>query len=645
MTSQGSQRIRDSLIGTALVGEGGTRFYLRDLLGEGGQGWVYRANYDTPDGFWIVVKILRPEGLNQETLERFARETRVLQVLGSAATPNPNIVRFYDHGIHNLRLYSAEFMLPFIALEFVDGPTLAHVIEAAHGVGLPLERVIRLLRQVARALATVHERQIVHRDLKPSNILLATQGGREVAKITDFGLVKAPGLAAKSTATIAGASLGYAPPEQYEMGNSRVSPRTDVFSFATILFEMLSGRLAFPHNPGDSPLRTVARMLSGERPQLVRHLPAVTPELRVHTQALAAIDREIALATDADPGRRHAGVMDLWNSVEPILRSACGEDGRRVSVGGIAPVSGPRPWAFIARAPAMSNDRVRFAAFSKRDGVVTALGINAIYVAMQGRWHPLSLPAGLDVRRIRGLVERPRGDLVVFGDGGLIVSLDRSGRVEALPNPGPDFNWYGAFTDDGDCVLSGEFRSRPVGVVAEVGSQAVQVHAVQGATRFNAATRLASGTLLAAGNHGDLVQIAGNQHSAVPWGKTGHLLSVARNQYGGAYTVGSGGHALSITMGTSLTSDAPGELTATLEVVQTTQDLVGVTIDARGVAWAIGQSARLLERRAGVWTRVVVDGTSANLVGISVEGGRLSLISEDGALLEGSGGDDGASWA
>ncbi len=120
MSNSSPHRIRDSLIGTALLGNAGRTFYLRELLGEGGQGWVFKANYDDPDGFWIVVKLLRPEGLNQETLERFERETRALQMLGAQATPNPNIVRFYDHGIHHLKLYGADLLLPFIALEFVN---------------------------------------------------------------------------------------------------------------------------------------------------------------------------------------------------------------------------------------------------------------------------------------------------------------------------------------------------------------------------------------------------------------------------------------------------------------------------------------------------------------------------------------------
>ena len=75
--------LRDQLIGTTLVGTSGVPFHLRELLGEGGQGWVYKANYDEPDGMWVVVKMLRPDSVNDETMIRFRREAEVLRMLGA----------------------------------------------------------------------------------------------------------------------------------------------------------------------------------------------------------------------------------------------------------------------------------------------------------------------------------------------------------------------------------------------------------------------------------------------------------------------------------------------------------------------------------------------------------------------------------
>lgn len=650
MTAQSTQRIRDSLIGTTLQGEGGTKFHVRNLLGEGGQGWVFQAHYDDPEGFWIVVKILRPEGLSRETLERFERETRVLQMLGTIPAPNPNIVRFYDHGMHRIDIHGARIVVPFIALEYVEGKTLTLVLDEANGKGLPLARTLRMMRQVARALHTVHEHRIVHRDLKPSNILLATQHGQEVAKITDFGLVKAPGLSAKSTATIAGATLGYAPPEQYEMGNSRVGPQTDIFSFATILFECMTGRVAFPHTLGESPLRTVARMLSGDRPQLARHLDTISPELRNRPDTIARLDVELARATAADPLARHPTVEQLWNAIEPILRtSVTGEHDDAATIPqpqqrwasspenavAVPPAPLPAVGRFNMIAPAMSRERLRAAAFALEERAVYAIGLNGLYRCHRGSWASLPLPGSIDIRSVRGVAVRREGEVLLFGDSGLALVLDAKGGVRPLAGVDGEFNWLGAFTEDGDWVLAGERRTRAVGVVAEVGNHAAHVHTLQGTTRLHDVTRLASGSLLACGVHGDLVHITPGGGVQVPWGRTGHLLSIARTNNGGAYTVGSGGHALAVTPRTAIGPDASPDLVATLEAVQTTRDIVCVRLEPDGTPWAVGQAARLLRRKSGVWTRIPLEGTSAHLIALHPFDSVVTVLAEDGMLLEG----------
>jgi hypothetical protein len=79
--------LRDQLVGQVLQGTDGVRFHLRQLIGEGGQGWIYKGNYDEPDGISIVVKVLRPDGATEDTLRRFQREASVLRQLGPRPTP------------------------------------------------------------------------------------------------------------------------------------------------------------------------------------------------------------------------------------------------------------------------------------------------------------------------------------------------------------------------------------------------------------------------------------------------------------------------------------------------------------------------------------------------------------------------------
>src|SRR5271169_2380964 len=96
--------LRDSLPGRVLPGSGGNRYPIGERLGEGGQGWVFRANWNEPGGHPVVVKILRPDVASRDTLDRFAREALVLQLLSQTAMPNPHIVRFFDHAYAQLSM-------------------------------------------------------------------------------------------------------------------------------------------------------------------------------------------------------------------------------------------------------------------------------------------------------------------------------------------------------------------------------------------------------------------------------------------------------------------------------------------------------------------------------------------------------------
>jgi len=327
MSQSGDPRLvplRDSLAGRVLRGTGNTAYYLRECIGEGGQGWVFRANWDDPAGHVVIVKVLRPDVVGSETLLRFQREAEVLRKLSTQGRPNPYIVRFYDHAVARVesKFGPEPLAMPFTVLEYVDGTTLEKVMAEQKGRGLAPERVRRLVRQISQALDLVHVQKVVHRDLKPSNILLATEAGVEIAKVTDFGLVKLVDVNLHKTAALAGASLGYAPPEQYEQGNQRVSPRTDVFSLAAVVYEMLSGKPAFPFNEGENPLLIVTRILNGVRPTLMKTRNALARELETQTHVIEALDRELTKALSADLAARHDSIMEFWNSIEPSLRAA-----------------------------------------------------------------------------------------------------------------------------------------------------------------------------------------------------------------------------------------------------------------------------------------------------------------------------------
>ncbi len=619
--------LRDSLPGRVLRGSGRVQYHLRERIGEGGQGWVFTANWDEPGGFVVIVKVLRPDAVNTDTLRRFQREADVLRMLSQQGQPNPYIVRFFDHATAVITgPDKSSHTLPFTVLEYVNGTTLEKVLDAAPGRGMQVERARRILRQVSQALEVVHAKKVIHRDLKPSNILLSNESGGEVAKVTDFGLVKLVDVGLARTATLAGASLGYAPPEQYEQGNQRVSERTDVFSLAAITYECLAGKMAFPYRDGENPLLIVTRILNETRPQLAKTSESLAPELCSRADLIAVLDTHIGRALSADPNARHATVMDFFSAIEPILKAAA-EKGASVpppasralpfsetvpaSMSNVAasllpgqipaivpaferpsnlPVmleasktrpSAPSPiphrsvaspqassaepavsirprgdtsdpslWLWRIATPAIKPDVVRAAAFSEDASSAIGVGPNGVARWERGHWIGIGLPPGFDAGRIRGVLSLPRGEALLFGTGGLLVRLSAIGAFEVLPVSDAEATLFGGHVDArGALVLVGERpdrvqRGARTGFVAEYeGRRIVQVKDVPRTTRLRAVTRLTSGTYAAVGEDGVLVRIDWNGIAFRGTLCQGDLFAIASSPDGGAYTVGTGGHA------------------------------------------------------------------------------------------------------
>src|SRR5919201_389244 len=154
-----------------------SKYRLDALIAEGGMGAVYRATH-VMLGKKVAIKLIRPElGTSPEIVRRFQREARAATALN-----HPNIVSVYDLG------QTPDGTL-YIAMEYIDGPSLKTLIQA--GRAIPPLRTIAILRQGGSAPATAHRHNIIHRDLKPHNVMLATGiDGSEQAKLVDFGIAK-----------------------------------------------------------------------------------------------------------------------------------------------------------------------------------------------------------------------------------------------------------------------------------------------------------------------------------------------------------------------------------------------------------------------------------------------------------------------
>ena len=269
-------------------------------LGAGGMGEVFRAR-DTRLDRTVAIKILPPQLSNDPVRkQRFEREAKTISSLN-----HPHICVLYDVGHQDGTDY--------LVMECLEGETLAKRLEKGP---LPFEQVLKFGGQIADALDKAHRSGVVHRDLKPSNIMLTPTG----AKLLDFGLAKpamplASGLTLTAAATPVtpmtqeGTILGtfqYMSPEQIE--GKELDGRSDIFSFGTVLYEMLTGHRAFQ---GKSQLSVASAILESEPAPIVSAKPLTPPSL----------DRAIRRCLAKDPEERWQTARDIAIELKWIAES------------------------------------------------------------------------------------------------------------------------------------------------------------------------------------------------------------------------------------------------------------------------------------------------------------------------------------
>ena len=254
------------------------RYETEHRLGIGGMAEVVLAR-DSALGRRVALKLLAPQlAADPVFVERFRREATAI-----ASLNHPNVIVVYDHGVADGQ--------PFIAMEYVPGRTLKHVIADAAPFAAGV--AIRYAVQMLDGLAAAHSVGIVHRDVKPQNLIVRDDG---TLKVADFGVARS---ADETMLTQHGSVIGtadYISPEQARGGSA--GPASDLYSVGVVLFEMLTGRLPFT---GDLPLAIANQHLRTPAPPVRKINPAVRADLA------RVVDR----ALSKDPAARYGSAAEM----------------------------------------------------------------------------------------------------------------------------------------------------------------------------------------------------------------------------------------------------------------------------------------------------------------------------------------------
>ena len=289
--------LSDPMIGLTID----ARYEILALLGEGGMGQVYEARHLALDRHFAIKVLRRDLAQDDELASRFIQEARA-----TASVRHPNVVEITDFG----RLDDRAGGAPYFAMELLVGETLGHIIKA--GGPIPAGRAVRIIKQVAGALAAAHGCGIVHRDLKPDNVFLVggVAGGAasEDVRVVDFGAAKIIGASRVTRQGIVFGTPHYMSPEQ--ASGQPVDHRADIYALGVIMYEMFTGRVPFE-----------ADTYMGVLTQHMFVQPAPPSQLCTPACELGVLEEITMVCLAKKPEQRYASMTALSSALDEVVHS------------------------------------------------------------------------------------------------------------------------------------------------------------------------------------------------------------------------------------------------------------------------------------------------------------------------------------
>ena len=635
--------LRGSVIGSHVTA--GVSYSLGKQLGTGGMAIAFFAMRRAPDGEGpVVVKILRPEvvkeaGPNAALTVR--KEAVALGRLNERVPPTPFVVRLIDAGSMRVQFAGQALDLPWLAIEYVHGGPAGTTLEERvlscvrqSGQAFDAVRVAHAVECLGAGLDAIHEVEVVHRDLTPGNVLCCGLGEDEIFKIADFGIARPGGMAATFGGVVVG-TPGYAPPEQFVLDTSGIGRWSDIFSFAAVIYFMLTRQHYFPVQ---SPADGVVLARRPDRPRLAK-ARALCGELRSRPAALESIDTALARATSVEPLQRPPTAGALASMVLSALRPPSTRRGGQPAQRSPRTLFSEAPtvldgWQWSIRNRPGSDRVVRSVAWDG-DGRCLAATSHGLAFWNGTAWLDAaaggvaSLPPIHFVRRVGP------GRWLIGGEAATVAFYTSEGVTARLSGPDPSVTFVQASGDIEDLAVLVGTRPEAGSLLYAIASHRwVKPAAIKRAATIAAVAPIEDGRWIVCGRtHDDRALLVG--YEPLMWqvdpysasAARAYLACDARPELGLAYVVGTDGNAMRIAGGEIVASTVPDK-----------PDLTAVAIDLAGRAWAASSGriwAQLTDepsRWSAVWSAPQLQ---VPIVSLFADVGMVIAMTADGGIIEG----------